>query len=203
MRARAACRDMSDRQWRTGVGLAALLIWSIFIGVPVLMFHTRAPALLPGDHLHAAVMFIASQVLVFWLSARPSTIKKKTVEVRSVATVPSVAAHAAAQSPWQAELVIPKPNSTPSTSAARIESLTVRVSIANYIGSGRPRRVSIEPGDELHMLLPGQELEITATGETVAPSFRIIESDLATQITVVAIGCSVSAVVVAPRIPAV
>ena len=63
---------MADRPWRTSLGLVAVLLWSGIIGIPVLVFHLNSVGLDVGEHLHSAVMFIASQALDF-LARGPAT----------------------------------------------------------------------------------------------------------------------------------
>ena len=186
---------MADRAWRISLGLAALLVWSLFIGFPVLVFHLRAPGLVIGEHIHSAILFVASQLLVFWLTARPSTRKEKAVVKQRANSVGFPFKQPPQPTLWQAELAIAQNPESPESSSPFAEDRSVKVTIANYIGSSHPRRVSIEPGGEEHTLLPGQELEVIATGHVSTPSFRIVESDLVTQISVVGIKCTVSVVV--------
>ncbi len=181
---------MANRPWRTGLGLAAVFLWSLVIGFPVLLFHLQSPGLMPGEHLHAAILFGASQVLVFWMVARPQPpSKKKRLAQPAREVAPAMMPLSAPQGPevvWEAELVSPVTSENPAPLAAvpAIQGLIARISIGNYMGSSRPRQIMIEPGEARHTLLPGQILDVTATGRRVAPTFRIVESDLATQIAV-------------------
>ena len=85
---------------------------------------------------------------------------------------------------------------------------TTKLIIANYLGSSRSRVVYVEPGGTNCTLLPGQELEVTAASRGAMPAFRIVESDIATQIyvdgamvtvTVTTVGASVYKVVAGDR----
>jgi hypothetical protein len=41
------------------------------LGIPLSRHHATALQLDFGDHLHAALLFVVSNVLIFWLFARP------------------------------------------------------------------------------------------------------------------------------------
>ncbi len=62
---------MPDRPWRTGSGVVAVTIWSGLVGLPLVQFHILYRSFTFGEHLHAAILFVASQGLVYWLAARP------------------------------------------------------------------------------------------------------------------------------------
>jgi hypothetical protein len=206
----ASRRDATT--WRIGLGIVAVAWWSVVIGFPVLLFHLRVRGLVPGEHIHAAILFFASQGLVFWIVARPRPKRNKPATVgaatgrrdvrRPSEAVPELSTalegHRTTADPvWDAE-VVPADASQSSSDPpmAKTNGLVTRVLIGNYLGSSRSRRVTIEPGGENYTLLPGQNLEVTATGQTAAPSFRIVESDLATQLFIEGGPTNVTAVLV-------
>jgi hypothetical protein len=199
---------MADRPWRTAQGLIAVLLWSFFIGFPVLAFHVNSMGLDPGQHVHAAVLFVSSQVLVFWLAARPS--RKLHPSSRAVfRAAPNVVrpvANPAArdQQVWEAELVSQfEGSSSQGNGSAPQPSADVRVTrmiVANYLGSSRARVVYVEPGGTHCSLLPGQELEIKAASRGALPAFRIVESDLATQVYVDGVDVTVTVTTVGPSV---
>jgi hypothetical protein len=45
------------------------------IGFPLIILHTSQIRLVFRDHLHAVVLFAASNGLVFWLFARPNALE--------------------------------------------------------------------------------------------------------------------------------
>jgi hypothetical protein len=51
------------------VGSIACVLWTIFVGWPVIIFHSISDDFTVVDHVHAAVLMIISEVLVFWLAA--------------------------------------------------------------------------------------------------------------------------------------
>ncbi len=188
---------MAGQPWRTSWGLVAVLIWSVLVGFPALVFHLNDAVLGIGEHLHAAAMFVVSQLLVYWLAARPSrSTRRAALNPIPQSVGPVAAAGLPKPQVWDAELVTTDKNaesaSTTLSSAASPDGCTTRLIIGNYLGSSRSRVVYIEPGGTNHTLLPGQEIEITATSQGMLPSFRIVESDIATQVYVDGIAIAVA-----------
>jgi hypothetical protein len=50
-------------------GSVACLLWTIFVGWPVIIYHAINDQFTVVDHVHAAVLMAISEVLVFWLVA--------------------------------------------------------------------------------------------------------------------------------------
>lgn len=184
---------MADRLWRTSLGLVAVLLWSAVVGLPVLLFHLNNQGMDFGERLHAVFMFVASQVLVYWLAARPTKNTPATaVSLNSQIATPFVTIPARYQV-WDAELVEKKSTDSTSASVSNTDSAkvntadspgqcTAKLIVTNYLGSSQSRIVYVEPGGTQRSLLPGQELEVTATAQGLVPSFRIVESEIATQV---------------------
>jgi hypothetical protein len=163
-----------------------------------------------GDHVHAFILFVASEGLVFWLAARPVIQKPKRSTPMRKESLSKVASQS--QELWLAELA-PEYSAANATSSespfiattkpvASNGRSAARLIVANYFGSSRSRIVSIEPGGIQRTLLPGQELHVTATAEDLAPRFRIVESDLATQVYVEGIGIQIETEAHAAKIEA-
>jgi hypothetical protein len=164
----------------------AVFVWSALIGIPVLLFHLSNMSLDVGQHLHAAVMFVASQFLVFWLAARSQPKTRPKPPPRH--PIPKLTSPFAASEPeiWNAEIV-------PTAAAASSEPRhgLAKLIIGNYVASSRPRIVYIEPGGIQRTLQPGLELQIIANSQDSLPTIHIVESDLATQVYVEGIQTSI------------
>ena len=180
---------MKDQPWRIGWGLAALLIWSVLVGLPVVTFHVRGVGLMPGEHLHAAILFVASQLLVFWVVARPKPRSVNRVRPRAAKSFPSARSE---HRIWQAELASVEVATESPALEGVVKGFAAKVCVDNYVGSSKSRRVSIDPEGSNYILLPGNGLEVTAVGQTETPSFRIVESDLATQVFVLGLTSRIS-----------
>jgi hypothetical protein len=61
---------MSRKRSQIGSGAIACVLWSAIVGWPVLSIHLYGGTLGPGDHVHAGILFIASNLLLFWLFGR-------------------------------------------------------------------------------------------------------------------------------------
>ena len=186
---------MADGPWRTSAGVAAVLVWSAVVGVPILAYHVRGYGLFFGDHLHAALLFVTSQFLVFYLAARPG--RKRRPE--PVAVGRPIPAKPVEPEIWNAELAPSPDYLVPASEQVIAKSQPAgaicisKVVISNYLGSSHPRIVYVEPGGAHYKLLPGQELEIIATTIGFPATFRVVESDLATQVHMLGSGITVSA----------
>jgi hypothetical protein len=185
------------------MGLVAVLLWSAVIGLPVLLFHLNSVGMDFGEHFHSAVLFVASQALVFYLAARP-----RRTTAKAVPAIPQISTPFATIGPqqvWDAELVPEKssrsifelasrPESFPTTVSEQLPShrCTTKVIICNYLASSHARLVYLEPGGIQHTLAPGRELAVTATADGQYPTIRVVESDRATQVYLEGVGIKVS-----------
>lgn len=188
---------MTPGRWRIDLGVIAVVIWTAVVGFPVLAFHVSAAGVSGGERLHAAVLFVVSQVAVFWLVGRPRSYSQdntlsRTPAVASSPVVSSLAsggptetaAPAAVEEIRLAELVDPAGAEPPiAGDSARDGSWSVSLTITNYLASSRTRIVTVEPGRTTHSLRPHQSLTITAIGESRVPILHLLESDGATQVT--------------------
>jgi hypothetical protein len=180
---------MTRRPWNIALGLVGVIVWSVVIGLPLFLFHLTGDGLLVGDRIHAAVLFIASYGLVFWLAAQPRQ-TRRIVPPKKLPPVKTTLPTAPVVQVFDAELVAenrPPENPLREENPVREENPTGQslvLKVQNYFGSSRSRRVSLDPGDRSYTLLPGQELEITARAFASLPKFRVIESDQGTLVCV-------------------
>jgi hypothetical protein len=182
---------MGQRPWRISLGIAVVLLWTGVIGFPVLVFHSASVGLQFGEHLHAAILFIASQVLVFWLAARTTRFAPRPRSERRVtpASTPQLV--------WNAELVEPEAESRlAADTESASDQLPAPLTIGNYLASSQVRLVMVEPGGFRQSLLPGQSLNVFVQDAAGPVRYRIVESDSATQVFVE--GGRVAEVVVCP-----
>lgn len=168
---------MADRPWRIELATMAVFVWSALIGIPVLLFHVGNIGLDFGQHVHAFVLFAASQVLVFWLAARWQPKARPKPPPRH--PIPKLTNPFATSEPeiWNAEIV-----PTALTSHPQPGACSAKLIVGNYVASSRTRIVYLEPGGKQRTLQPGQELQIIANTQDSIPTIRIVESDLATQV---------------------
>lgn len=187
---------MAKRPWRIGNGLAVVILWTGMIGIPVFLFHISRNGMTVGEHLHSAVLFLASQGLVFWLVARPSSSTSYTAAlppepVGSAVTLPTPEPHV-----WPAEVVtVEQTDSLFGSGTPDPGCPVVQVTLANYIGSSRTRVIYLDPDGRQVMLRAGHEMVVTAAGRHSPPTIRVVESDLATQV------CIMGATHVTVRLP--
>jgi hypothetical protein len=182
---------MPDLRWRTSNGILATFLWSLVIGGPVLLFHLRHVGMDALDHAHAFVLFVASQVLVFWWAARPGRTTTRTTLVGKLLSLTKRDEVPSAYRVWEAEVVPDTARSrswetasafAPPPPRPQASGFVVQLTVGNYLGSSHVRQVQIEPGGGRVTLQPGQELSISARGIDQPPRIRCVESDLATQV---------------------
>lgn len=174
---------MARQPWRVGNGLAVVILWTVIVGFPILVFHITRSSLTIGEHLHSTVLFLASQGLVFWLVARPPTAPPPTASSRSKADSPTPPLPTISPQVWEAEVVNPRTsNLLFGSGSPGSECPTVEVFLSNYIGSSKARIIYLDPSGRQFTLLAGQELHVQAAGQYSPPVVRVIESDLATQL---------------------
>jgi hypothetical protein len=153
----------------------------------VLVFHLEGYGLYFGDHLHAALLFLTSQLLAGTNRKAPQPAAKPISVAKPIE--PEI---------WNAELAPSPDYLVPASEQAFAKSKPAgatcisKVIVSNYLGSSRPRIVYVEPGGTHYKLLPGQELEIIATTIGFPATYHVVESDLATQVHMLGTGITVS-----------